>query len=106
MPGDPVELDEVGVGDGADVQVLQGLPGQREELRAEAVAAVGLAVDEAVLVQGAQQAQGRALVHAELLGDVAEPRRPLREQRQDPQRPLHRLTHAMPFRNPTHAAGR
>ena len=63
---------EMGVGDLADVEVLDGLLGEGEEAGAEAVALVGLAVDEAVLVERTQQAQGRGLVHAEPVGDLAE----------------------------------
>lgn len=72
VPGGPVELDEVGVRDLPDVEVLHGLGGEREELRPQPVAAVRLAVDEAVLVQRAQEAQGGALVHGEFVGDRAE----------------------------------
>lgn len=91
------------MGHGADVEVLDGLGGQREEAGPEAVAAVGLPVGEAVLPEGAQQAERGALVHAELLGHLAEPGRTPREQRQDPQRPLHRLAHAVPLPFPLRA---
>ncbi|GAA3086939.1 hypothetical protein GCM10020254_34260 [Streptomyces goshikiensis] len=75
VAGEPAQVDEVGVGHGADVEVLDGLGGQREEAGPEAVAAVGLPVGEAVLPEGAQQAERGALVHAELLGHLAEPGR-------------------------------
>ena len=70
-----VEAYEVGVGDLADVEVLDGLLGEGEEAGAEAVALVGLAVDEAVFVERAQEAQGGGLVDAEAVGDLARGRR-------------------------------
>ncbi len=102
VPGGLVQLGQVGAGDVADVEVLDGLGGEREEACAEAVAAVGAAVDVAALVQGAQQAQRGALVHAELVGDLAESGGPPCEQRQDAERSFDRLAHRLPF--PTVAA--
>lgn len=102
MPGGPVQLHEVGVRDLPDIQVLDGLGGEREELCAEAVAAVGLAVDEAVRVQGAQEAQGGALVHAERVGDRAEAGGAAREQRQHREGPFHGLAHAASFADRHH----
>lgn len=60
------------MGDLADVEVLDGFLGEGEEAGAEAVALVGLAVDEAVLVQGAQEAERGGLVDAEAVGDLTE----------------------------------
>ena len=95
MPALLVERDEMGVGDLADVEVLDGLLGEREEAGAEAVALVGLAVDQAVLVQRAQQAQRGGLVHAEPVGDLSEVGGALGEQRQDAQRAVDGLAHGV-----------
>ncbi|CAM5701883.1 hypothetical protein SVIOM74S_01412 [Streptomyces violarus] len=90
-----VEADQVGMGDLADVEVLHRLLGEGEEAGAEAVALVGLAVDEAVLVEGAQQAQGRGLVHAEAVGDLPQVGGALGEQRQDAERAVDGLAHGV-----------
>lgn len=90
-----VDAYEVGVGDLADVEVLDGLLGEGEEAGAEAVALVGLAVDEAVLVEGPQEAQGRGLVDAQAVGDPAEVGGALGEQRQDAQRAVDGLAHGV-----------
>lgn len=88
VPDAFVERGEVGVGDLADVEVLDGFLREREEAGAEPVALVLLAVDEAVLVQGAQQPEGGGLVDAEPVGDLSEVGGPLREQGQDAERPV------------------
>ena len=95
MPALLVERDEVGVGDLADVEVLHGLLGEGEEPGAEAVALVGLAVDEAVLVEGAQQPQRGGLVDAEPVGDLSQVGGALGEQRQDAQRAVDGLAHGV-----------
>lgn len=90
-----VERGEVRVRDLPDVEVLDGLLGEGEEPGAEAVALVLLAVDEPVLVQGAQQPQGRGLVDTEPVGDLAEVGGSLREQGQDAERPVDGLAHGV-----------
>src|SRR5690606_36134559 len=95
VPAPFVEAGEVGVGDLADVEVLHRLLGEGEEAGAEAVALVGLAVDQAVFVQGAQQAQRRGLVDAEAVGDLSEVGGSLREQRQDAQCAVDGLAHGV-----------
>ncbi len=95
MPGPLVERGEVGVGDLPDVEVLDGLLREREEPGAQAVALVLLAVDEPVLVERAQQPQGRGLVDAEALGDLPEVGGAPREQRQDAERPVDGLAHGV-----------
>lgn len=95
MPDPFVERGEVGVRDLADVEVLDGLLGEREEAGAEAVPLVLLAVDEAVLVQGAQQPEGGGLVDTEPVGDLSEVGGTLCEQGQDAERPVDGLAHGV-----------
>lgn len=95
MPGLLVEGGEVGVGDLADVEVLDGFLGEGEEAGAESVALVLLAVDEAVLMERAQQPQGGRLVDAEPFGDLPEVGGALGEQRQDAERPVDGLAHGV-----------
>lgn len=90
-----VELDEVGVGDLAYVEVLDGLLRQGEQAGSEAVALILLAVDESVLVERTEQAQRGGLVDAEAVGDLAEIGGALGEERKDAQRAVDGLTHGV-----------